>query len=230
MSNATDSIVEAEEMIRSTFSKIENQEIVLQALQICNWLLSFNGIEKEFKVKCYSTEKCKDICFCIDRFGYRDCEGEKVYTYFYRIRRDKQIFRPISINPSSEKYLQRQTDTDHVEILSSKSYKPDIEILKKHIFESYEWQLNKMRLVSNVSGTNNATQQTSAQPHDISYFPNKEDIDVAESQLRKTSSDEVIDVETVLDQILINFEKAGKPLKENWREATKQNIKIWFCN
>lgn len=71
---------------------------------------------------------------------------------------------------------------------------------------------------------------TLTQVNSTCVYPNKEDIDAAESQLRKTSSDEVIDVEAVLDQILINFEKAGKPLKEDWREATKQNIKIWFCN
>lgn len=60
--------------------------------------------------------------------------------------------------------------------------------------------------------------------------PHKEDIDVAESQLRK-NSDEIIGIETVLDQVEINFKKAGKPLEENWREVTKQNIKIWFrCN
>lgn len=59
------------------------------------------------------------------------------------------------------------------------------------------------------------------------YLPEKNDIEFAESQLRKTD-DEIIGLETVLDQVEINFKKAGKPLKEHWQEITKQNIKIWF--
>lgn len=145
MSNATDSLVEAEGMIRSTFSKTDDQKI---ALQICQWLLGFNSIEKGFKIKCYSTKIINgEICFCVDRGG--DCESERVSTWFFRIRRNEQIFRRLKLN---EPYLKSQSDTNNAYILSTDSKKLDLEILKKHIFESYELLLNnpKISLVSNV--------------------------------------------------------------------------------
>lgn len=58
-------------------------------------------------------------------------------------------------------------------------------------------------------------------------LPEKSDIELAESQLRKTLG-EIIGLEIVLDQVEINFKKAGKTLRENWRELSRQNIKIWF--
>lgn len=61
----------------------------------------------------------------------------------------------------------------------------------------------------------------------VLYLPTKADVEFAESQLRKLS-DEVIGMEDVLDQIIVNFNKSGKELKEDWREITKQNIKKWF--
>lgn len=61
-----------------------------------------------------------------------------------------------------------------------------------------------------------------------SYLPSKEDIDFTELQLRQTSSDEVIDLHSVLDQVEIHCKKAGQFLKENWRDITKQNISKWF--
>lgn len=60
------------------------------------------------------------------------------------------------------------------------------------------------------------------------YLPKIHDVDHAEEQRRKTSSDEVIGMDAVLDQLEDDFKKAGKPLKENWRDITKQKIKIWF--
>jgi len=61
----------------------------------------------------------------------------------------------------------------------------------------------------------------------INYLPTKADIDFADSQLRKTSG-EVIGTEAILDQAEVNFDKEGKPLKENWREITRRNTEIWF--
>jgi hypothetical protein len=61
-----------------------------------------------------------------------------------------------------------------------------------------------------------------------SYLPSKEDVDAAELQVRKTASGELIDLDVVLDQVKTDFEKADKPLKEDWRDITKQNIPIWF--
>jgi hypothetical protein len=62
----------------------------------------------------------------------------------------------------------------------------------------------------------------------IGEIPNKEDVEAAESQLRK-NSDEIIGIETVLDQIENNFKKSGKPLKNNWLNITRKNIEIWFA-
>ncbi|MBI2354846.1 MAG: hypothetical protein HYV06_07440 [Deltaproteobacteria bacterium] len=225
MSNATDSLIEAEKMIRSTFSK-STVDDVERSLQICRWLFGFNSVEKGFKVKCYSTNvKYGDICFCVDRPGHGDCESDRVATWFFRIRSNCQIFRRIALNAP---YFKRQSDTNNAYILSTDSKKLDLEVLKIHIFASYELLLKKLKLKSNVSSTN-ALQLNRDQPQDNGDLPNKEDVDAAELQSRKTSTAEVIDLDNVLDQVKENFEKADKPLKENWREITKQNIKIWFC-
>lgn len=221
MSNATDILIEAEEMIRGTFSKTDDQEI---SMQIGHWLLGFNSIENRFRVKCYST-KVPDINFCVDQGG--DCESERVLTWFFRIRSNQMIFRPIKLNAPYLK-LGTSTGSNYVYILPKDSKKLDLDIIKKHIFESYLLLLNKLRLVSNVSSTNNASHQTSPQPHDNGNLPCKEDVDAAELQVRKTISGEVIDLDAVLDQVKTDFERAGKSIKENWREITKQNIPIWF--
>ena len=63
--------------------------------------------------------------------------------------------------------------------------------------------------------------------HLVLHLPTRTDVDTAQSQLRK-SSDEVIDIKDVLDQIEVNFNETEKELKENWREITEQNIKTWF--
>ncbi len=220
MSNATDSLDEAEKMIRD--SLIDDQE---RALQICCWLLGFNSIEKGFKVKCYSTKiKNGDICFCIDRSGQGDCERERVQTYFYRIRKNELQFGDIKL---SAPYLERKFNNKaYVRILSKESKNLELEKLKYHIFESYELQLNKLVLVSNVPSPNNKLNRD--QPQENSNRPSKEDVDTAELQLRNNSNDEVINEEAVLDQVEKNLYLEGIPLKENWRETTKQKIPIWF--
>lgn len=88
--------------------------------------------------------------------------------------------------------------------------------------------LKLKELQNNVSAPSSYSGIKEVQQPD-GYFPGKSDVDHAESQLRKIS-DEIIGLETVLDQVESNFKKAGKPLKENWRYITKQNIinKIWF--
>jgi hypothetical protein len=58
-------------------------------------------------------------------------------------------------------------------------------------------------------------------------LPGKNDIEDAESQLRKSAS-EIISRDSVLDQVDINFKREGKKLKDNWLEITKQNIEMWF--
>jgi len=58
-------------------------------------------------------------------------------------------------------------------------------------------------------------------------IPKKVDVEYAESQLRRFPG-EVVIIEAVLNQVEVNFTKAGKILKENWHEITRRNIEIWF--
>lgn len=100
MANATDNIIDAENLIRTTFSKADVQE---RALEICRWLLGFNSREKGFKIKCYLASD-KHICFCADRGS--DCEAMKVQTWFLRLANSdlRVIIRPIKIE-SHETYI-----------------------------------------------------------------------------------------------------------------------------
>jgi hypothetical protein len=226
MSNATDSLIEAEKMIRSTFSKTEEREI---ALQICHWLLNFNITENRFRIKCYST-RIPDICFCVDSGG--DCDSKNIRTWFFRIRASKSLFMIFKLIKPNGTYLNLQSgrgiNTDNTFITYAESKKLNFEIIKKHIFESYELQLNKLKLVSKVSSTNNALSENAVQQFEYADRPSKEDIDSAELQLRSFFADEVIGEEAVLDQVKKNLEMKGIPLKENWRETAKLNINIWF--
>ncbi len=61
----------------------------------------------------------------------------------------------------------------------------------------------------------------------IKELPSKADVEQAKSEICR-SPDEVICIGVVLDQVEVNFNKAGKPLKENWWEITRRNIEIWF--
>jgi len=87
-------------------------------------------------------------------------------------------------------------------------------------------------VLSQINKTTSVTPNPAKQDHvQIKVFlPTKEDVDAAELKLRKTSSVEKTDIETVLNQVKQDFEKADKLLKENWRDITKQNILIWFSN
>jgi len=94
---------------------------------------------------------------------------------------------------------------------------------KLHLIEdSYgnlRFDLKKMESMLNANTTAPPCKSTPSNP-------TKEDVDDAELQLR--ISGKPYGIEAVLDQIENNFKKAGKTLKENWREITKQNILVWF--
>lgn len=77
-------------------------------------------------------------------------------------------------------------------------------------------------------GNTSVGQQSSNSHANVLHIPEKSDVNYAEMQLRKTSSDEVIGVDAVLDQIEDDFKIMGKPFKKNWREITRRNIEIWF--
>ncbi|GEM_PF-1843523 len=156
MANATDNLVEAENLIRATFLKADAQE---RALEICRWLLGFNSLEKGFKIKCYSAP-VNQICFCVDRG--RDCEAKRVQTWFLRLVTSslRLTLRPIKIEPSTP-YLKRKIkkindySIDYSEIKPPESITIILELLKKHIFESYKLQLHELGLVSAVSNVEN---------------------------------------------------------------------------
>jgi len=76
-----------------------------------------------------------------------------------------------------------------------------------------------------VSSTNNASQQTSAQPHDNSYLPSKDDFETAYRTLANPGV--TIYIDSVLDQLEINAKKNRLLLKDNWRVITEKNIEGW---
>lgn len=77
-------------------------------------------------------------------------------------------------------------------------------------------------------GTTSVGQESSGTQANVLHLPGKADVDQAEEQLRKSSSDEVIGLDAVLDQVEANFKKIDKRMKENWRQITRHNIELWF--
>lgn len=121
------------------------------------------------------------------------------------------------------------TEAEYVQIAQRFKAK---ERLKQHIryfkSEGFNITLENGRYVDKTEPSLSLGPSTPTQVFLNGEIPTKEDIDLAESQLRK-NPDEIIGIETVLDQVEINFKKAGKSLKENWREITRKNIEIWFA-
>ena len=91
------------------------------------------------------------------------------------------------------------------------------------IQENGRWKFDPKKMEQIIRGDT----ADNSSPSPALYLPNKADVEFVESQLRK-SLDEVIGIEDVLDQVEVNFSKAGKPIKDNWREITRRNIEIWF--
>ncbi len=181
MANVTDNLVEAENIIQTAFSKTNASERE-RLLQICRWLLGFNSTEKEFKIKCYLASSDKNVCFCIDRGD--DCklckpESTKVFTWFLRISKidPSFIFRPIGIEPNVSYLKFDRKNTNNIKLCSEEVKKLDIEILKKHIFDSYRFQLNKLKLESSALHPMETKQQNHNQAQDGGYVPTKGDFD-----------------------------------------------------
>lgn len=232
MSNATDNHIEAEKLIRTTFSKADVQE---RSLQICRWLLGFNSIEKGFKVKCYYAPN-NQICFCVDRG--RDCEAKRVHTWFLRISTLNLCFtlRPIVIEPNAA-YLKIKikelngSRISYAEIKPPESKAISLELLKKHFIESYKLKLNELGLVSELSSTDNVLPQSFEHTKVAqvgSYLPTKEDFEAAYRLL--TRPGESISIDAVLDQIEASAKKEGKMLKDDCRIITENNIENWAKN
>ena len=229
MSNATDNLIEAENIIHAAFSKT-NAPGREKLLNICLWLLGFNGTEKEFKIKCYLASSDKNVCFCIDRGD--DCklckpESTKVFTWFLRISKIEPsfVFRPIGIEPNASYLKLDRKNTKNIKICSEEAKKLDIEILKKHIFDSYGFQLKKLGLVSEVLTTNNTQQQRYGQIEVGSHLPTKEDFESTYRILTRLG--EAISIDSVLDRMETNAKKKGLALKNNWRMITEKSIEVW---
>jgi len=223
MSNATDNLIEAEKMIRRTFPNVDDQE---RSLQICRWLFEFNDIENGFKIKC-RRRNIPDISFCIDRFGYGDCDKEKVNTWFFAIciKKSQLIFRPIIPN---KPYLKKESTNQN--LLAYINYKEsknlDLETIKLHIIESYELLINNLKLVSNVSNSNISFQQHSDKFSKNVYIPTKDDFEIAYRSLTRLG--ERVQIDVILDRIEINLTEKRFTLKNNWRLITEENIKLWL--
>jgi len=103
-----------------------------------------------------------------------------------------------------------------------------MEDIKKHILESYSTKLEKLGMSVPKFITRDPQQEKAIGKNPgLNEIPSRIDIEQAESEVRR-SPDEVIGREVVLDQIMVNFDKAGKQLDPNWREITRRNIEIWF--
>ncbi len=229
MSIPTDNLVEAENIIQTAFSKTSASERE-RLLQICRWLFGFNNIEKEFQIKCYLSSSDENVCFCIDRGD--DCklcktESTRVFTWFLRISKIEPsfVFRPIGIESNASYLKLDRKNTKNIKLCSEEAKKIDIGILKKHIFDSYKFQLNKLKLEPNVLYTIKTTQQNRNQAQVGSHLPTKEDFESAYRALTRLG--ESIPFDSVLDQIGKEADKKGLLLKPNWRLETEKNIENW---
>jgi hypothetical protein len=224
LTSATDNLIEAEKLIRATFAKTDAQK---RALETCRWLLGFNSIEMGFKIKCYPAP-AKQICFCVDRGS--DCEAKRVQTWFLRlVTSDLRLtLRPITIEPNTPYLKMKIKKLNRSSISYAIIQPPDsttisLELLKKHIFDSYELKLNELGLVSKVPTTDNVLQSTLAQ--DGSHIPTKEDIESAYWALARPG--ETISIDAVLDLLETNAKKKGLLLNGDWRMVTEKCIAAW---
>ena len=145
MSNATDKLIEAKKIVLNTLKIAEDQEF---SLRICRWLFSLNSTKNGYVIKCYST-KIPDVCFCVDRFEFGDCDSKKVKTWFFRIRKNRLLFFRL-IKPNNS-YLKLQTagrgtNVDNTYISAQESEELTFEIIKMHILEAYGLQLAQLSL------------------------------------------------------------------------------------
>lgn len=152
---STNRIEEAESLIK----KVMIGDIATErALEICRWLLSFNGKES-FHVKCYltgdetddpknqkTTKKRPDVRFCIDRGN--DCLGEKIMTNFLVVEPNFEIMGLYSKN-HDKPYLKQ--DKSRWRVGSKDTLNLDLEEIKKLILESYYIKLNSLNLDSTIS-------------------------------------------------------------------------------
>jgi len=141
MAYATDKMEDAEKLIRN----IVDNRYIGRVLEICRWLLSFNGQENH-KIKCYQTfGKRPDVRFCIDT-GF-DCEKERIMTGFVVIESNFEIGGLYSRNPKLFPYF-KFDNLRRWRINSGDASGLTIENIRGHILESYLVKTNDLNLSS----------------------------------------------------------------------------------
>lgn len=215
MALATDDLEAAEILIQ----KVIFGSAVGKTFKICQWLLSFNVQEKHI-VKCYQTDR-PDIRYCIDRGT--DCDGDKIMTNFLVIAPNFAFYGLYSSNPEKYSYFKR--DQKRWRINAKDITELPMSTIYEHIYESYEFKLNELGLMSNVPRTNNSLLQNRDQSLNNVDLPTKEDFESAYRTLTRLG--ESVSVDAVLDQIAFCAKKEGHSLKYNWRMFTEKNIDVW---
>jgi len=157
--------------------------------------------------------------------GYTTPEIRQI---FLGIMNNSDIKRAYSLNSKSV------NKGKSVEEAISMRIPPHIEHLKvdeqyKHRQESRGEVKSLLKILTDNSKEDlaNRSYLSGKEDSNASALPNKDDVEYADSMLRK-HSDETVSINSVLDRVDVNFKKAGKTLKDNWREITRRNIEIWF--
>jgi hypothetical protein len=214
MSKATDSIIEAEKMIRNFITGSIEQN---RTIDICKKLFLYNIGEHGYIVKCYTRDD-KSVRFCIDR-GH-DCDNDKINTIFLCIKSNFQL----GVLSSKEKksYIKvhdRNWDNISGPIARSLSDKE----IYEHVLDSFYSKIDKLGL----SGHRSLEKLVGNHDHlqDNNYLPTYKDFESAYREL--TCLGEIISIDSVLDQIEINAKKNGRSLKNSWQMITEMSIEIW---
>lgn len=218
MSIATNCLIEAEEMIRSTISGTIEQN---RTIGICKLLFLNNKSENPYQIKCYKRDD-KSIRFCIDRGN--DCNKDKINTIFLCIKSNFQL----GVLASEEKnsYL-KQHDHNWNTISGPNSRGLSDKEIYEHVLGSFYTKMDKLGLSAHRPKKvfMDIAEKSHAHLQDNSYIPTKEDSESAYRILTPLGNS--ISIDTVLDQIEINAKKDGHLLKSDWRMITENNIEIW---
>lgn len=203
----------AEKGIRRIIINKDDQDKVLD---ICKWLFSINEEEINHKIKYYESN-VPDVRFCVDR------------GWFLTIRHNYRIHVRV-LKP--EKYVYFKHDQlDIYTIPPSDAHKLSLDVIKNHILESYCIRLKKLGVKSSIcDGIDDkppVIKVIGQSIQQIGELPQIPDIELAYLQLRRSSND-VINIQDILNKIEVLFNNSGRILDANWRDITNQNIQEWY--
>lgn len=137
MSNATENLIDAEKMIRSTITGVSEQN---RAIRLFKLFLSFNGLDDKYRIKCYTREDAS-VRLCIDSGS--DCDSEKIGTSFLNIKSNFQY----GILTSATKYTYLKAHDRNWSIISGPTSRDlSDDTLLKHVMESFLVRMSKMSL------------------------------------------------------------------------------------